>query len=317
MSDKITIGFCGDTMLGRSVNYKIDQVGDCLYPWGNMISLMRESDLNVINLETTLTTSERKVPKVFNFKASPDKVQSLKEANIDVVNIANNHILDYSEEGLLETVQVLDKAGIYHTGAGRNSEEAQKAVIVDVDGISIAVLGMTDNEAGWKAGKRPGTYYCDFKDFKVVKDKIVELKSRADILVLSVHWGPNMNERPYDHFRRFAHQAIDHGADIIHGHSAHIFQGVEHYQNGLILYDTGDFVDDYVVDPTLRNDRSFYYRCIVSNEGVRELKLVPVIISDMQVNKADAETGKWSIDRIRKLSAELGTEISESGLLKM
>ncbi|MBN1401278.1 MAG: CapA family protein, partial [Anaerolineae bacterium] len=100
------------------------------YPWGDVLDLLKHTDMNIINLETTLTNSTKAVPKVFHFKADPDRIQTLREARIDVCNLANNHILDYSAEGLIETVSVLDAAGIEHVGAGLNAAHAARPVII-------------------------------------------------------------------------------------------------------------------------------------------------------------------------------------------
>ncbi len=99
MGETLKLGFTGDVMLGRLVNDTVSLYG-YRYPWGNVLPILQKSDLNVINLETTLTKRSQAVPKIFNFKADPDKVQCLIEANIDVVTLANNHLLDFGEEGL-------------------------------------------------------------------------------------------------------------------------------------------------------------------------------------------------------------------------
>jgi poly-gamma-glutamate synthesis protein (capsule biosynthesis protein) len=110
---------------------------------------------------------------------------------------------------------------------------------------------------------------------------------------------------------------IDNGASIIHGHSAHIFQAVEVYRRGIILYDTGDFVDDYAVDPVLRNDRSFYFKAVLGRDGIRALKLIPVLIDHYQVNLAHGEHFRWAIERMRQLSVKFGTEIDDDGVVQL
>jgi poly-gamma-glutamate synthesis protein (capsule biosynthesis protein) len=308
------LGFAGDTMLGRSVNRKIEGTS-YLYPWGNLLSLLKKTDLNIINLETTLTESTEKVPKVFNFKAGPDKVKALLEAKIAIVTLANNHILDFAEKGLLETIEVLQKAGVGYVGAGKNLEEASRPIYTTINGIRIGILGYTDNEPGWKAGKHPGTNYIKIgvESIKSIENVLVKIKNKVDVLIVSIHWGPNMREKPSQQFIAFAHQLADVGVNIIHGHSAHIFQGIEVYKNSLILYDTGDFVDDYMVDPYLRNDRSFFFLCEIGKSGVNKLSLFPVLIKNMQVNLATGEDYSWCMRRIKKLSAEFGTVISNKG----
>jgi poly-gamma-glutamate capsule biosynthesis protein CapA/YwtB (metallophosphatase superfamily) len=317
MSDNtITIGLAGDVMIGRGVNTAIINKGD-VYPWGSVLPLLKNTDINIINLEAALTNSTKKVFKTFNFKATPDKIKTLTEAHITVVNLANNHVLDFSEEGLMETIQTLNVAGIKHAGAGMNGEEVQKPVILTKKGITIGVLGFTDNEPGWKAGtSTSGVNYINIskKDDcnKALKD-IVKLRKETDLVIVSIHWGPNMNEEPERHFIDFAHAMIAQGADIIHGHSAHNFQGMEVYKGKLILYDTGDFVDDYAVDPVLKNDHSFFFKIEASKQRIENLTIIPVLISNDQANLAMGEDYKWCIQRMRQLSAKFGTKLSDKG----
>lgn len=314
--DSITIGFAGDVMIGRGVNTAISNRG-YIYPWGNVLPLLRSMDMNIINLEAALTQSDKRVFKTFNFKATPDKVKTLTEASITAVNLANNHILDFSEEGLVETIQTLDGANIKHVGAGTNAQEAQKPIILRKKDIAIGILGFTDNEARWKADMNSsGTNYISIyskEDCNKALMAIAKLHNETDFVVVSIHWGPNMNEEPDSHFIDFAHEMIDQGADIIHGHSAHNFQGIEVYKHKLILYDTGDFVDDYAVDPILKNDHSFFYKVTLSGQKVEKLELIPVLISNYQVNLATDKDYKWCIQRMQHLSSKFGTKLSDRG----
>ena len=179
------------------------------------------------------------------------------------------------------------------------------------------MLGFTDSEPGWKAGHgKSGTNYIDINsegDRQEALEAIARLRKEADIVIVSMHWGPNMREHPTVLFIDFAHRMIDHGADIIHGHSAHIFQGIEVYKNKLILYDTGDFIDDYVVDPWLKNNHSFFYMVTVGDSGLLTLRLFPVLISHYQVNLARGDNARWSMQRVQHLSAQFGTVISDEG----
>jgi len=315
-NNNISIGFAGDVMIGRGVNAAITDKGYS-YPWGNMLPILKNTDINIINLEAALTNSNKKVYKVFNFKASPDRIKTLEEACVTIVNLANNHILDFSEEGLIETIQTLDNSGIKHTGAGRNENEAEKPVILTVKNSTLGMLGFTDNEPGWKAGNSTsGVNYIDISnsdDCKKALTAISTLDKKTDLVIVSIHWGPNMNEEPERHFIDFAHAMIEHGADIIHGHSAHNFQGIEIYRHKLILYDTGDFVDDYAVDPYFRNDHSFFFKVEASQQGIEKVVLIPVLISKYQVNLASGEDYKWSIQRMQKLSSKFGTKLSDEG----
>lgn len=306
----------GDVMIGRTVNKAISQNGYS-YPWGDLLPELIHADVVIVNLETTLTNSDRMVPKMFNFKATPDKVQTLTAAGITAVALANNHILDFSEEGLSETLLTLQYAGLPYTGAGMNEAEAAKPVYIRKNGLTIGLISFTDNEPTWKAGpQKCGTNYIDIagrQDRQKVLAAVLQLRRETDLVVVSLHWGPNMRLEPPPLFVDFAHQLVDQGADIIHGHSAHIFQAVEVYRHKLILYDTGDLVDDYVVDPVLRNDLSFLYLVELRDHDLYRLNLIPTAISHYQVNKALNGDYTWSLKRLQQLSANQATRVNDGG----
>ena len=307
----VTIGFAGDTMLGRGVNEIIKEKG-FNYLWGNVLPLLHKNDLNIINLETTLTRSEQAVPKVFNFKSEPEHVQALVNARIDLVSLANNHSKDFDDEGLIETIQTLNQAGIKHVGAGKNITQARKPVMFTKNGIRIGVIGATDNTPDWKAQKdKAGTNFFAINKLDQLISDVTALKEQVDLVIVTLHWGPNMRERPSQDFITAAHAMVDAGADIIHGHSSHIFQGIEIYNKKLIMYDTGDFVDDYRIDEQLRNDRSFLFLVTVDTTGPKHVQLIPTLIDNMQVNLATGADRNWSLERMKVLSRELGTAINE------
>lgn len=305
----LVLALAGDVMLGRLVNEHLDHVTP-QYPWGNLLHFLHSSDLNLINLENVFTDCEEMVPKVFNFKAKPKHVQTLKEASIQAVNLANNHSLDYTEKGLLDTLRVLDQNGIVHIGAGPDLQSAKKPAKFDIKNFKIGILGATDNEPSWLAGRdHPGTFYLRVGDAKSIEQEIMALRNEVDLLILSIHWGPNMREVPTRSFVDFAHRLVDLGVDILHGHSAHIFQGVEVYKNSLILYDCGDFVDDYAVDDYLRNDFTFLFVVEIINRQHWKLYLIPAFISNFQVNRAMGEVQALIMKRMFSLSSQFKTPL--------
>jgi len=313
----VTLSLTGDVMLGRLMNGVLHDLGP-RYPWGDTLPLLRSADLTLVNLECVIALGGEpwsRWPKVFHFRADPIALDALLEAGVDFVSLANNHVLDYQEEALLEMLQRLHAAGIAHAGAGRNLAEAARPALLEAGDLRIAVLAFTDNEPGWAATEdRPGTNYLpvttEHEGFERVRQGIAAARSGgADLVVVSNHWGPNMRERPTPEFRSFAHAVLDAGADLYVGHSAHLFQGVEMYRGKPIFYDAGDFVDDYAVDPALRNDRSALIRCAVGPAGVTEIRLVPVLIADFQVNLAKGEEFDAIAARLQSLSAELGTRL--------
>jgi poly-gamma-glutamate capsule biosynthesis protein CapA/YwtB (metallophosphatase superfamily) len=317
----ITLALMGDVMLGRRVAEALNYHMGPEEPWGGVMALLDAADLRIINLECAITDNEQpwtRTAKVFHFRTPPSAIETLRTARIDACSLANNHILDFEEQGLLDTLEHLDAAGIRHAGAGRNREEAADPAILTVppDRHRVALLAFTDNEPPFAAGTdRPGTNYLPVSVRPTVLRRLERAVSAvrargADTVVFSNHWGPNMVQRPKEIFRRFARAVIDLGVDIYYGHSAHVFHGVEIYRGKPILYDTGDFIDDYAVNRELRNDWSFLFRVSVAEGRFERLDLIPVKLSYARVDLATGGERELILNRMERLSAEMGTDFA-------
>lgn len=314
----ITLALTGDVMLGRGVNEALRTL-DPEQVWGNVLPLIRSADLRIVNLECALTDYERpwsRTPKVFHFRADPSAVEVLEAARIDACSLANNHTLDFEERGLLDTLEYLKTAGIRYAGAGRDEKEAARPALLEARSDRagrVALVAFTDNEPSFAAGPdRPGTNYLPVSLEGEILDRVEEAimsarEAGAQSVVFSNHWGPNMVERPPGLFRRFARAVIDRGADVYYGHSAHVFQGVEIYRGKPILYDTGDFVDDYAVDEGLRNDRSFLFEVSLEGGELRRLELFPVRLHYARTELAAGAEREAIFDRMELLSHEMGS----------
>jgi poly-gamma-glutamate synthesis protein (capsule biosynthesis protein) len=214
----------------------------------------------------------------------------------------------------LQTVAVLDHAGIPHAGAGRSLADARRPAIIRAGGYRIGVVAFADYPVAWAAGpSRAGINYTKIsthpKHFAKIQDSLAATREIADLVIFTIHWGPNMVSRPSAEFKEFARAVIDAGADVFWGHSAHVVQGVEIWNRKLILYDTGDFVDDYAVDPYLRNDLSALSRLYVRPPLIESIELIPVKISEMRVNSAHGAKREQFVQRFRGLCAEMQTHV--------
>ncbi|WP_323192774.1 CapA family protein [Halostella sp. PRR32] len=319
------LGLTGDVMLGRKVNER-QRRRDATAVWGDTLEQLRSFDALCINLECCLSgrgTRWTRTRRPFHFRADPDwAVRALEAAGVDYACLANNHVLDFEEPALRDTLDALDAAGIRHSGAGRTRSGALDPATVSLGELTVAVVAFTDNTPEYAADEdSPGTARVEIDvDDERTRRLVTESLDRAraadpDLIVASLHWGPNMVEGPPEPFREFGRWLVNRGVDLIHGHSAHVFHGVELYDGAPIIYDAGDFVDDYAVDRTLRNDRSFLFEVLVdSPEGnPRELRLEPIEIENCTVNRADDETADWSRERMRDLSAPFGTTFDRDG----
>jgi poly-gamma-glutamate capsule biosynthesis protein CapA/YwtB (metallophosphatase superfamily) len=324
MSRPLTLVFAGDVMLGRQVNESLDRASPAR-PWGDLLPTMDAADLTFVNLECALTERTERWPdrghKPFYFRADPAAVATLLAGGVDCVSVANNHIADYGFEGLRDTLTVLDRAGIAHAGAGLDRWSAREPAQLAVDDLRVRVVAFADYPAEWCAGPTsPGMNYTPVslapEEFSEVTHQVTAAREHADLVVFSIHWGPNMRARPTPEFRAFAHAVIDAGADIFWGHSAHVAHGVEFRDGHPILYDTGDLLDDYAVDPHLRNDLSALFLVHLRPPLVEAVEILPVQIKDMQVNLARGRERHWFLERLTTRCSELEAVVapSEPGL---
>lgn len=325
MTDVVTLALVGDVMLGRGVSEEIlrhrsqDKAG--FSPgsvWGDVLPILQGADLVIANLECAITHQTqqcRRTAKLFHFRADPVAVEVLQAANIRCVSLANNHSLDFDDQGLLDTLDYLDAAKIHHAGAGRSLQQAIAPAIIPLADLCLGFIALTDNEETFAAQPdRPGTYYLEIAPrpevLAIVQNSVDQARQAgANFVILSAHWGPNMVISPPRHFRAFAHAAIDCGVDLFYGHSAHLVQAVECYHHRLILYDTGDFLDDYIVDPHLRNDWSFVFLVDISKSGLHSLRLIPVRLHYARVERARDEEFTAICARMRSLCAEFKTPL--------
>lgn len=302
-------------MLGRGVAAEIERQ-DPVDFWGDLRPVLLASDLVVANLECAITVHPvrwTRTRKVFHFRAPPQAVRVLHAAGVRAVSLANNHVLDFEETGLRDTLRHLDEAGIVHAGAGENLEEAREPAVVDLGGWKVGVVAFTDNEPAWAARPgRPGVSHLRFLPSPTALGTVERAADRArdrgaEFVILSVHWGPNMVTQPRRPFRWFARAALERGVDLVYGHSAHVFQGVEVHRGAPILYDTGEALDDYAVDPVLRNDRSFIFLVDVTGSRVRALRLMPIRIGDTRVRLARGQDFEETCRRMEELTWQLGS----------
>jgi len=226
--------------------------------WGDALGELERvaPDLRLINLETSVTTSDDAWPgKGVHYRMHPENVSCLTVAGIDCCTLANNHVLDWGRAGLAETLTTLAGAGIVTVGAGRDAAEAAApAVFPGPDGTQVAVFGLGRPSSGipraWAAGEgRSGVNLLG----RVTEETVAACARRTapyrqpgSVVVASIHWGANWGYDVPAAQQELARCLIDEaGVDVVHGHSAHHVKGIELYRERLILYGCGDFLTDY------------------------------------------------------------------------
>ncbi len=282
----VVMRFAGDCLLGA--HYERAAADDPSMAFKGF-DLFRTADIAVVNLENPITTRGTKVTKPFNFRMHPRFVSVLTGAGIGVVSIANNHVFDYGEQGLLDTFSYLDSAGIRYVGAGRTRADAHRPYFFNRNGRNIAILAYygggearvaTDRRAG-VARRELGAISADVRALR--------LADRNMYVVVILHWGTEKAEAPDATQQSFARALIDAGVDAVIGHHPHVLQGIERYRDGVIVYSLGNFLfggngrhtyDTGVFEITLGNNgpayrfipigvRSWHLRVLTGDEADR------------------------------------------------
>jgi len=314
----IRVALAGDTMLGRGVGAQIAVAGPHSLFSAEVQELFESADLALLNLECCV--SDRGRPwegpgKRFHFRAPPRAAEALAYLGIDCVTLANNHSLDFGYTALSDTLDHLSGAEISAVGAGVDVEQARAPVLLEAGGLRVAVLGFTDHPAGFAAGPgQPGVAYADLGTGVPhwLGDQVRALAASNDVVLVLPHWGPAMTTHPLPYIRSAARAVLNAGATVVAGHSAHVFHGAA----GRILYDLGDFVDDYALDPALRNDLGLLFLVTVDSRGLQRVEAVPLKLEYAHTRLADRNERAWIRARLTRACAAFGTEVKEEdGLL--
>jgi poly-gamma-glutamate synthesis protein (capsule biosynthesis protein) len=305
------LALAGDTMLGRGVAEKLAEAPPESLFADEIVDQLQHADLFVLNLECCI--SERGEPwpvagKPFFFRAPPAAVDTLRYLGTDCVTLANNHALDFGREALLDTIGHLEDGGIKWVGAGATVEEARRPALLQSDGFRLEVVATSDHPEDFAAGSDiPGIAHADLR--RSVPSWILDAvrTSAADAVLVTPHWGPNMVAEPRPEIRAAAKTLCDAGATIVAGHSAHVFHGVE----GQVLYDLGDFVDDYAVDPVLRNDLGLLFFAEIDDEGIVGVEALPLKLDYCFTRPAEGDDRQWIATRFSAACEVLGAVVED------
>jgi poly-gamma-glutamate synthesis protein (capsule biosynthesis protein) len=362
----ITLFLCGDVMTGRGIDQILPHPSDPTlhesfvlnalgyvalaesahgaiprrvapeYIWGDALAeLARVTlDARIVNLETSVTTSDDWLDKGINYRMHPANVTCLTAAGIDCCVLANNHVLDWGRAGLVETLDTLGAAGLRTAGAGRNRAEARAFAEIPLargGRVLVAAFGMPSSGVPpqWAAtDDAPGVEVLeDLSDRNA--DRIARgvraVKRPGDVVVASIHWGGNWGYAIGRAERRFAHRLIDAaGIDVVHGHSSHHPKAIEVHAGKLVLYGCGDFVNDYEGISgyeSYRGDLSFMYfpTLDAATGALVRLELVPTQMRRFRVQRASREDAEWLAALLSREGRQFGTgaRVREDGRIEL
>ena len=353
-SRSITLFLCGDVMTGRGIDQVLphpseptlheDHVHSALeyvelaeqrngpiskpvavsYIWGDAAGELErvKPDVRIVNLETSITTSEDYEPKGINYRMHPDNTPCLVAAKIDCCVLANNHVLDWGYAGLAETLTTLHGASMRTAGAGENLAEALEPAIIGLPNARVLVFAYGMSNSGvpceWAATHtKPGiALLSDFSETQLGKiaESVHAMKRPGDIAVLSIHWGPNWGYGIPTRQRAFAHRVIDAaGIDIVHGHSSHHPKPLEVYNDKPILYGCGDFLNDYEGISGYEEFHShlvlMYFVTLDSTGKLLRLEMTPLEMKRFRLQRVEHEDAVWLRDTLNRKGRRIGTEL--------
>lgn len=226
------------------------------YVWGDATAALAAArpDAGIVNLETSVTDGGEPEPKGINYRMAPRNAEGMNSLGIDCCVLANNHVMDFGPEGLVETLETLKEVPVAIAGAGRNRGEATAPAVIETPHGRVLVFGLAGGDSGvpghWAASAdEAGVNRIERFDSAALAEvsaAVASVKQDGDIAIASIHWGANWGyDIPQSHIE-FARGLIDHAMiDLVHGHSSHHAKGWEIHRGKLILYGCGDFVNDY------------------------------------------------------------------------
>jgi poly-gamma-glutamate capsule biosynthesis protein CapA/YwtB (metallophosphatase superfamily)/outer membrane protein assembly factor BamB len=269
----------GDIMLSRTVEERMEVYGST-YPFEAVTELLQGADIAIGNLESPLSVSGEPLQKRFVFRANPRHAEALARAGFDVMNVANNHLLDFGQEGIEQTLQILRDVGVAYLGAGLSPEEARRPLVLWTKGRRIAFLSYAASR--WKGSSEvPTSAIISFAEVAAIQDDVERARQRADLVVVVMHLGTEYQSDPDQEQLAVSRAAIDAGACLVIGHHPHVVQGTGTFGEGFVAYSLGDLVFDIDVTEAARDGAIL--RVLLGDRGVEAVDLVPVrIVDDVQ-----------------------------------
>ena len=302
------IALAGDTMLGRSVGerYRANPTVPIVGP--EIRERLADTEGLILNLECCLTEGGTPYPRrVLRFRAPPVLTELLLHLGVKAVTLANNHVLDFGTEALVDTLDALGSAGIPAFGAGIDLTEARRPLLLQLSDVNLRLIGCADHPRAYAAEEnRPGVAFVDMRDGTPKWMTNLLQSGTGGFTIVSPHWGPNFRLRPESYMYRAAMDMVRAGANLIAGHSAHTFQGVSQ----AVLYNMGDFVDDYPRVPILRNDLGLLWLvdCSTHYKNPR-VKALPLRIRDGQTRLAKGAARQVIYRRLQRACQAFNTTV--------
>lgn len=319
MKNKIVLKAVGDIVFNNKFNSEINDV-DVNYPFLNCKKLVKDADISLVNLEGPVSQNGTPITYKSSLRTDPFWFEGIKNAGFNFFNLSNNHMYDYEEIAINDTITLLNENNLQFIGYGENSNEAKEPVVFEKNGIKIGFLSFCSvvNKAHLYATENKSGISL-LNENELIND-IEDIKTKVDIVILILHWGLEQYNYPTPDQIRIGHKAINAGASLIIGHHSHTVQGIERYKNGIIAYSLGNFLFDHIRwegvsttgDPYMfiknwdkANKRSILIESHISKNGIDNFKVRHFKMDKNMVPIEDSS--KKREKELQKFSKLLGT----------
>ena len=289
-------GRVGDALIGRAITL-----------WNGINEVTEAHDLCLVNLESPLTQSETLIAKSGpHLRGEPACSFGIRAGGFTVATLANNHILDAGETGLLDTLQACHAAGISTVGAGRNLAEATRPLVLQRQGLNVAILAFAEHEFSIATGSSAGAWPLDIIDNH---KQIATAREQADFVLVVVHGGNEGYNLPSPRLAKTCRFLADSGADAIICHHTHTFSGKEVWNGVPIVYGTGNFMFDFEPAPHASWYQGYMVSLDIRRHRVEHLELIPYRQlpeepSVRLLNGSEAEEFTREVERLSKVIAD-------------
>jgi len=302
----ITLMFTGDINLGRCIAKASTRAGDFTYPFQLVAERLRSADITIGSLDGTISDESPPMPcpDSNNLIGPENMVEGLQFAGFDVITVATNHIKDCGEKGFncdelafRDTINNLSKAGIRPVGGGENLNESRKPVVIEVQGIRFAFLGVNQiDERVWATEHTAGTAPLSSEMIDQIKRDIAAARDNADVVIVLPHWGIEYAPSPEETQKAWAQEFLEAGATLVIGNHPHIVQPIDVIQNGMVYYALGNFVFDQGQD--FRRE-GMAVQVVFSGSKIESWKILPIYIDyfTYQPMWVDGTISKKILDR--------------------
>jgi len=277
--EEYTLLFAGDIMTDRGIREMVGKYGggDYFFPFTGIAKEIQDADVAFGNLEGPVSDQGEKQGSIYSFRMDPASIKTLYDVGFDAVSVANNHMGDYGRDAFEDTLRRLRYAEIASVGAGWNKLEALRVRVIERVGKRIGFLAFSDIGPQWlAAGDTTSGIAIASKD--AVQNAVRQSRDKADILVVSFHFGEEYETHSRARQQDLAHAAIDAGADIVVGHHPHVVQEIEQYKGGVIAYSLGNLIFDQAFSPETKE--GLLMNVHVKGKQIEQIERMPLSFNE-------------------------------------